>query len=397
MGLIALIFSVVIDAVWPLRGRPQDLPFDAAESDPVAAGSAADPEAADPLADPPYDPLTDPLTDPLSGDRLSADPLSGDPLLADPLRKSAAGYTAHPLLRYALRLIDWVATDSGSVPDAPRAASRTMTAPGWLVVVGVPVVLVALAHWLLGAITGFFVFLLHVAVLYLAVGLGGFHRQFSELQLLVGAGEEGSARKVLARWIGAGGAPVIPLRRGGLGSWPPAEASAPTLASAAAGHAVLAAYRDVFAPLLWYLILPGAIGPVFYLFARFAACHTQPFARTAYYWIDWIPLRLLSLIFALVGRFEDTMYALRAVSPIRPTIEEDPYLHQRLVLLPIAGGALGLRLADAGVDDHLRRQAPDLDHPGAEPDAASLRPVSGLLLRSGVVAAGAWLLVLLLD
>jgi adenosylcobinamide-phosphate synthase len=271
-----------------------------------------------------------------------------------------------------------------------------VTAPGWLVVVGLPVVLVALAQWLLGTLTGFFVLLLHVAVLYLTVGLGAFHRQFSELQLLVGAGEEDSARVVLARWMGAGGAAVARLR-GSAASRQSADVSAPTLASAAAGHAVLAAYRDVFAPLFWYLILPGAIGPVFYLFARFAACQSRPFARTAYDWIDWLPLRLLSLVFALVGRFEDTMYALRAVSPIRVSDTADPYLHQRLVLLPVAGGALGLRLADAGVDDHLRTQVPDLDLPGAEPEAASLRPVSGLLLRSGVVAAGAWLFAVLLD
>ena len=388
MGLIALIFSVVVDAIWPLRGRPQDLPVDVGERDLSVVAEPADPDAADPLAEPPYDPLTDSLADPL----VSREP---SPTVQ---RTAAAGHTVHPLLRPALRLIDWVAGDRGAAAAAPAAVQsspRTVTAPGWLVVVGVPVVLVALAQWLLGAVTGFFVFLLHVAVLYLTVGLGAFHRQFSELQLLVGAGEEESARVVLARWIGAGGAAVARLR-GAAAIRQTVDGSAPTLASAAAGHAVLAAYRDVFAPLFWYLILPGAIGPVFYLFARFAACHSQPFARTAYYWIDWLPLRLSSLVFALVGRFEDTMYALRAVSPIRVGSEADPYLHQRLVLLPVAGGALGLRLTDAGVDDHLRTQAPDLDLPGGEPEAASLRPVSGLLLRSGVVAAGAWLLAVLL-
>jgi hypothetical protein len=65
--------------------------------------------------------------------------------------------------------------------------------------------------------------------------------------------------------------------------------------------------------------------------------------------------------------------------------------------LPVAGGALGLRLADDAVDEHLRAQAPDLDLPGKEPQASSLRSVSGLLLRSGVVIIGAYLLVALLD
>ena len=421
MGLIALILSVVIDAIWPLRGRPQNVPLDPEARDAFAAGTAADPEAADPLADPPYDPLADPFGDP-SGDPLTdslRDPLR-DPLrdtLADPLadprrgpgaEAADAGCATHPLLPPALRLIDWVAIeDAGtaamlhapSVPGAsraPRAAPRQVAAAGWLAVVGIPVLLVGLAEAMLGSITGFFVFVLHVAVLYLTVGLGAFHRQFSELQLLVGAGEDASARLVLARWIGAGGAAAVRFRRASaIGR--SADATTPSLASAASGHALQAAYRDVFAPLFWYVVLPGAIGPVLYLFARFAACHSSPFARTAYYWIDWLPLRLVSLVFALVGRFEDTMYCLRAVSGIRMDGQADPYLHQRLVLLPVAGGALGLRLADAGVDDHLRTHAPDLDLPGAEPEGASLRSVSGLLLRSGVVALGAYLLIVLLD
>ena len=425
MGLTALILSVVVDAIWPLRGRAQALPLETEARDAVAAG-AADPEAADPLADPPYDPLTDPFGDP-SGDPLTdslRDPLrdpSADPLrepLRDPLRvpvanaAEAAG-TAHPLLRPALRLIDWVAIDNAgsaatlhapSVPSVPRTASptgsvragpRQVTAAGWLAVVGIPVLLVAVAEAMLASISGFLVFVLHVAVLYLSVGLGAFHRQFSELQLLVGAGEEASARLVLARWIGAGDAAAVRFRRAAATDWS-ANPTAPTLSSAAAGQALLAAYRDVFAPLFWYVVLPGAIGPVLYLFSRFAACYSSPFARTAYYWIDWLPLRLVSLLFALAGRFEDTMYGLRAVSGIRVGGQPDPYLHQRLVLLPVAGGALGLRLADSGVDDYLRTHAPDLDLPGAEPEGASLRSVSGLLLRSGFIALGAYLLIVLL-
>jgi adenosylcobinamide-phosphate synthase len=374
----------VLDAIWPLRGRPQDQPLSRQAGDAPLSGAAADPEAADPLADPPYDPLIDPLVD----------------AVVDVPHAPAADvrHAVHPLLRHALRLIDWVAVDETAVAlraGAVRPAPRQVSPAGWLVVVGLPIALVAIAEALLGSITGFLVFVLHVAVLYLTVGLGAFHRQFSELQLLVGAGEEASARLVLARWIGVGSAPAVDLRQST--PFERGDAGSTALACAAASQSVLAAYRDVFAPLFWYVVLPGAVGPVFYLFARFAACHSYPFARTAYYWIDWIPLRLVSLVFALVGRFEDTMYCLRAVSTFRVQVDAEPYLHQRLVLLPVAGGALGLRLADAGVDHHLRTHAPDLDLPGAEPEPGSLRSISGLLLRSAVVAAGAWLLGVLLG
>jgi adenosylcobinamide-phosphate synthase len=369
MGLIALIFSVVVDAIWPLRGRPQDRLLDANSPD-AALDAALDDDAADPLAEPPYDPLADPLTDPLTPARPAPAPVIAP---------------AHPLQRYALRLIDWVAGEPPSA--AGGAAVRPVSLPGWLVVVGLPVVLVAVLQELLGAIGAFLVFVLHVAVLYLTVGLGAFHRQFSELQLLIGAGEQESAQVVLAHWIGSGA--------------PPARARAlqPPLARTAAAHSLLACYRDVFAPLFWYAVLPGAIGPVLYLFARFAACHSAPFARTAYYWLDWIPLRLAALGFALVGQFEDTVYCLRAVSPLKPAPEAgaDPYLHQRLLLLPVAGGAMGLRLADEAVDAELSLRVPDLDLPGVEPDASSMRPLAGLLVRSGVVWTGIYLLAKLLD
>ena len=397
MGLIALILSVVVDAIWPLRGRPQAL-----SSDEEVRDRSLDDDAADPLAEVPYDPLSDSA----AGGPSSAQAASAAP---------AVPYLAHPLERYALRLIDWMADDA-SVDGGVR---RHLSVPGWLVVVGIPVVLVVLAQAILGAVAGLLVFALHVAVLYLTVGLGAFHRQFSELQLLIGAGEERSARLVLARWMAAGSAGLRAADAAGAEAAPadhpsgsdPAGAtgtsdagtsdadSALPLAGVATAHAVLAAYRDVFAPLFWYAVLPGAIGPVLYLFARFAACHSLPFARIAYYWLDWIPLRLASLGFALVGQFEDTIFCLRAVGAIRAAIAAtgDAYLHQRLLLLPVAGGALGCRLTDAGVDAQLRMHALDLDLPGFDQEASSLRGVSGLLLRSGVVWVGIYLLANLLD
>jgi adenosylcobinamide-phosphate synthase len=440
MGLLALIFSVVVDAIRPLRGRPQ-----AAWPDEDASITALDDDAADPLAEVPYDPLRD--SPAAAATSWGAEP--GAPTLL---------YVPHPLERHALRLLDWVTSRQepelegelasgrpgdpasglatgtaqwdgdrpGVAASLPGVVPRRVSLAGWLVVVAVPVVLVALAQALLSVIAGFFVFLLHVGILYLTVGLGAFYRIFSELQLLIGAGEERSARLVLARWVAAGSGGATAAPRAGVSSDGPLGPSEAGAAAAAAGagvgaagmaaparardtamplaglataQAVLAAYRDVFAPLFWYAVLPGAVGPVLYLFARFAACHSFPAARSAYQWLDWIPLRLASLGFALVGQFEDTVFCLRSVSPVRAgaAATADPYLHQRLLLLPVTGGALGFRLTDAGVDAQLRVQAPDLDLPGVEREASSLRPVSGLLLRSAVVWVGIYLLMILLS
>src|SRR5690606_6784967 len=131
----------------------------------------------------------------------------------------------------------WIAT----AEPATAGGRRRLGAPGWVAMVGIPVVLVAVAQAILGEIAGLLVLLLHVAVLYYTVGLGAFHRRFSELRLLVGAGEMGSARLALKRWVAGDCAG----REQANARW---EAPLP---EAAAAHAVLAAYRDVFAPLFW--------------------------------------------------------------------------------------------------------------------------------------------------
>jgi hypothetical protein len=65
--------------------------------------------------------------------------------------------------------------------------------------------------------------------------------------------------------------------------------------------------------------------------------------------------------------------------------------------LPVASGALGLRLTDAALEARLRIQAPELDFPAADPEPPSLRPVAGLLVRSSVIWVGLYLLVKVLG
>jgi hypothetical protein len=150
----------------------------------------------------------------------------------------------------------------------------------------------------------------------------------------------------------------------------------------------------VFAPLFWYILLPGAIGPVLYRAAQFlterwargaqggsmppadatgstgstgstgvppgesAAGPGEPygrFARSAYGWLDWLPVRLSAAGFAVVGNFEDAVYCWRAASAVRGGDE------QRRLLLMTGGGALGLRIADARVEAEVRGDAAALD------------------------------------
>ena len=101
MGLIALILSVVVDAIWPLRGRgvgradTDELtadPFDVAAGPGVGPGAGTGPAAMDApdgdlIEEPPYDPVADAAA--------PAAPASSRP---------AVTVAPHPLQRHALWL-----------------------------------------------------------------------------------------------------------------------------------------------------------------------------------------------------------------------------------------------------------------------------------------------------
>ena len=297
-----------------------------------------------------------------------------------------------------------------------------LTWPGWFGVVGIPVIVVVVAGWLLGAVSGLLTLALHAGLLYLTVRLGPFYRLLSALRLLLGAGEAGSARVLLRRWddessmsaaSSASAEPpvaAVARARDEAEADADAESSGPLVRDAIA-RVLLVAFRDVFAPLLCYLVLPGATGAVLYLFARQAAASGGGVARTAYALIDWIPLRVAAGAFALAGQFEETVFRLKAVSGLNrhPAAADsdgdrrgggavgDPYAHQRLFLLPVAGGALGLALTDAQTESELRHRAPDLELHGAEPSAGSMDAAAGLLGRSAAIGFGLYLLVVLLG
>lgn len=295
---------------------------------------------------------------------------------------------------------------------------------GWFGVVGIPVIVVVVAGSLLGAVSGLLTLALHAGLLYLTVRLGPFYRLLSALRLLLGAGEAGSARVLLRRWddessMSAASAasaepPFAAVARARDEAEADADADAESsgpLVRDAIARVLLVAFRDVFAPLLCYFVLPGATGAVLYLFARQAAASGGGVARTAYALIDWIPLRVAAGTFALAGQFEETVFRLKAVSGLNrhPAAADsdgdgrgggavdDPYAHQRLFLLPVAGGALGLALTDAQTESELRHRAPDLELHGAEPSAGSMDAAAGLLGRSAAIGFGLYLLVVLLG
>lgn len=264
---------------------------------------------------------------------------------------------------------------------------------GWLVLVGGACAIVLVAGWLLAQLHWLAVFVLHVAVLYYTVGFRHFSRSFAEIQIALTAGDVDGARAILGRWLreadsefAVGNAPVNEMCR------------------LAISHALLAAHRHMFGPLFWYVLLPGAVGPVLYRMSEHlarrwreqpvgtlagpqtAAHASEPygrFAQHAYRAIDWLPMRLSAASFAVVGNFEDAVYCWRGARAVAMPDQ------QRSILLGAGSGALGLRIADSRLEAAWAASETGFDWSGAEPDAASLRSAVGLVWRAVVL----WVLV----
>ena len=259
---------------------------------------------------------------------------------------------------------------------ATNAGERRHGAVGWLVLVVAVLLLVGLLQWLLAMVHPLAVLCLHVAVLYYTVGFRQFSHAFTEIQLLLASGDIAAARRVLGEWLrtedpefSAEDAPVTEICR------------------LTVANALVASHRHVFGPIFWYVLLPGAVGPVLYRLAELLARRwADPqedygrFAQAAYRLVDWLPIRMTVAGFAVVGSFEDAVYAWRGA--VAAGTADD----QRALLLAAGGGALGMRIADPALEARWAQDSAQGYEPqGAEPGVDGLRSAVGLVWRSVVL------------
>ena len=275
---------------------------------------------------------------------------------------------------------------------------------GWCGVMALTIGLVGLAHWGLGRLNGALQFGFDVLVLYGTLGFRRFSQAFSEIQLALAAGDAQGARESLTRWIREVNPDFIA-----------SGSSMNEVCRQAIAYALVLAHRNVFAPIFWFLVLPGPLGPVLYRVAETLAQRwSQPaeaalvapfetgrggsdeiyghFARRAYRVIDWLPVRLTAAAFAIVGNFEDAAYCMRGARG-RPS--RDP---QRALVLAAGGGALGVRVADPELEAEWGRNEAGFEWAGVPADAAALRSAVGLVWRAvvlwlvffGMISVASW-------
>ncbi len=171
----------------------------------------------------------------------------------------------------------------------------------------------------------------------------------------------------------------------------------PTLPSQAAARGrvtvevlLLTMHRRLFAPVLWYVLLPGCLGPLLYLLVCLVhEAWTRPDAPPPYSdaarrllgWADWLPARATALAIAVVGNFEDAVYAWQQQAGNWSVKEEG-------AILASASGALGSTLGDP------RRVTPEFASAGGDETASAvIRSALGLVWRAIVLGFAALLLI----
>jgi adenosylcobinamide-phosphate synthase len=207
-----------------------------------------------------------------------------------------------------------------------------------------PVAVVTGVSWLASTLHPALGFAWNVAVLYLLTGFRRFSHAYQAVAAALAGGDIGAARRALFAW------------RGGA----TAELSSHEVARLAIERGLLDAYRQVFATLFWFTVLPGPAGAVLYRVASLLADlwradargeDTTPIARALdvfgaparrlLWLLDWIPVRLTALSFAVVGDFEDAVYCWRTQSAGWTTEEGGVPAG---IVLASGAGALGVTL-----------------------------------------------------
>ena len=260
----------------------------------------------------------------------------------------------------------------------------------------------ALIYWLCARVSPLLALVWNVLIVYLTLGFRHYSHYFTSIQLALNAGEDSAARLLLAEWT--------KLDTVGMDT--------SEISRIAVERALISTHRNVFGVFFWFLMPLGPACAVMYRVAEYLArAWTEPehmrheafgrFAAIAFYWLDWVPVRLTAVAFAVVGNFEDAIYAWRNFAGRW----QDEAVG---ILLSAGGGAMGVRLGvpaqtaatavQAGVDDadlaampldgdaSSGDAAPGEASPGEESNARALQSTVGLVWRALLL----WMLLLLL-
>lgn len=249
----------------------------------------------------------------------------------------------------------------------------------WILAV-VPLTLaVLMIDWMLCSINTTLAWLFGVGVLYVTVGFRQFSNLFNKINNLLKIDYLQDAREQLRQWRNQDCSTL----------------DANAIARVAIEQGLLSSHRQVFAPVLWFLVF-GAAGALLYRLAAMveatwlarqvpeggASGEFAQFAVRAFKIIDWIPARVTAASFAVAGNFQDAVDCWRSQAPQWTDRAQG-------IILASGGGALGVKLGGELNEFGQVRYRPDLGT-GDDADTDYLTSAMGLIWRAMVM----WVLLL---
>ena len=288
----------------------------------------------------------------------------------------------HPLASRK-HLSGWIAGYVGFFQQHFNAGEHKHGKIAWLIAVLLPLLGSVALYWLLYGVNPVFAWAFCVLVLYLTLGFRQFSHYFTGIHRALRNDDLEKARSLLSGWR----------------DLPSHELNAGEVARVTIEQALLASHHHVFGVMVWFVITMllglGPFGAILYrlalsLNARWGKQEDDEFgefgefARQACHWMEWMPLRLTAITFAIVGDFEDTVYCWRTQAQDWPDPEAG-------IVLASGAGALGVRLGQPIPQGGLPLDRPELGI-GDDADADFMQSTVGLVWRALVF----WLVMLLL-
>ena len=281
-------------------------------------------------------------------------------------------------------LSDWLNRYAQFFENRFNASNDNQGRFAWLLAV-LPLLAVVMAiFWLLSRVHPIVALAFNVLVLYIAMGFRQYSQYCTDIQRTLSEGDLDKARGLLSRWRGV----------------PSHDFTAEEVARVSIEQAIIATQRNVLGVIIWFALfgmlgLGGAAGALLYrlgnvLRARWGGENeSEPgaigaFARRAYFLLEWVPLRLSAMTFAIVGDLDNTLHCWRTQTASWPDPEAG-------ILLACGAGALGVRLGMQIPQGGSSVDRPELGV-GNDADPGFMQSAIGLAWRSVVC----WMIVLLM-
>ena len=251
----------------------------------------------------------------------------------------------------------------------------------WLLAVLVPMAVAAAVYFMLLQVSPFLAWGWNAIVLYATMGFKYFSNTNSAIAEALKNQDIDRARNLLGKWRGES----------------TDELEANEIVRLTIEQIFTCSHRQIFGVLAWFVVLSplGPVGAILYRLSSILdhkwggmdvaeAGEFGTFSARMFEWLDWVPVRLTAISFAIVGDFEDAVYCWRS--------QASNWMHKTQgILLSSGAGALGIKLGDPIHKNGAVEFRPDLGL-GDEADTDYMQSAVSLIWRTLVL----WLVVLML-